>query len=192
MAAPLNRIPPGLLEYFGIKTGEWGPRELAQQLVPVLDLARWYMDASAMQLQCLITGSPWGADTNASAVNVTSTGPENLVVGGQLRVPPGETWLILAAGIAWLQTAIDNDAQFWWQSGDTSSGYQIWPQRNVGYGQAPAPASAGQRQSGIVLTDPFWIPPGHQIAVGLGQVSIGVGGTVSILSAWLRLQRFKI
>lgn len=194
MPTPVNRIPPGLLEYFGVKSGEWGPRELGQQLTPTLDLGRWYMDASALQLQCTVTGSPWAADANATLAPITGTGPVDLTNGTQLIVPPGEAWLVLEAGITWQATASDNEAQFWWASGTTASGFQSWPQRPLGYAQHPAPASfaAGFRQSGVVLTQPFWIPPGMTLAVQVGLVAIGAGGSVSISSAWLRLQRFRI
>ena len=194
MPTPVNRIPPGLLEYFGIKTGEWGPRELGQQLLPTLDLARWYLDSSAQQLQATIGGNPWGADTNATVADVTGTDPVDVTTGGVLRVPQTETWLILEAGVSWQSSASDNDAQFWWVSGNATTGFQAWPQRPMGYAGVPAPASfaAGFRQSAVSLTSPFWVPAGHTIGMQIGLVAIGVGGSVSISSAWLRLQRFRI
>lgn len=192
MPSPLNRIPQGLLEFFGIKSGEWGPRELGQVLAPTIDLSHWYFEPTALNLRCTISGNPWAADQSNQLLNVLSTAPTDLVVAGELRVPAGEVWLVLQSSIGWIPSAIDNEGQFYWTSGHSTSGFQIWPQRNLGYGQVAPPASAVARMQSVVGTRPFWVPPSHVIAMQLAAVSIGAGGTVSISEATLRLQRFRI
>lgn len=47
---PLNLQPRGLLDFFGIKNGQWGPRTLSSELVPVLDLWRHYVATNCIDL----------------------------------------------------------------------------------------------------------------------------------------------
>lgn len=89
MAQPLNIRPPGLLEFFGIKAGEWGPRELSQQLVGVLDLWRMYVQDKGLDFDLTLTipGPQQTAFTDIPLIGTAGPGP---VVPNP--VPPGELY----------------------------------------------------------------------------------------------------
>jgi hypothetical protein len=97
MSSPLNRQPNGLLEFFGIKDGGWGPRTFAQELVPQLDLWRHY-----------VAGNPTDFDGTG-----TFAGP----TGGALLLDVAWTYPITAAG-GLTPTIIPQNELWYW---DTAS-----------------------------------------------------------------------
>lgn len=92
MPSPLNRQPSGLLEFFGIKNGEWGPRELGQVLTPTLDLWRHYVSAFGsddVDGTVTVNGS---TATGGTDVPLTAwTMPNNTY---PVVVPAGEVWYL--------------------------------------------------------------------------------------------------
>jgi len=78
---PLTTRPEGLLDLLGLQNNGAYPQHLAyQQLVPTLDLLRWYLEAQADFINTTVT-------CNASGFHT----------GTDLTVPNGEHWILLAA-----------------------------------------------------------------------------------------------
>jgi hypothetical protein len=79
MPLPINKIPPGLLSYMGIKNGGRNPQWPDDPvLVPVIDLLKWTQ------------ADDFGAFTqNANTAAVATTGAINAV-----SVPAGQVWMI--------------------------------------------------------------------------------------------------
>lgn len=188
MGVPLNKVPPGLLDFFGIKSGEWGPRELGQQLVPTLDLARWYLDPYALEVSVLVTANPFLATLGGLALGLTSTSPVDLVVAGTISVPQTEVWLLLEADVWWaLSGNAGNSGSFSW-----SVGALVPPGTTQGFVDSVAGAA---RWGSWSLDHPFWCLPGSVISlnanglvIAAGSIQIGAG--VPSLPR-LRIARFK-
>jgi hypothetical protein len=190
VATPLNKVPPGLLDFFGIKSGEWGPRELGQQLQPTIDLARWYLDQYAINVVATVVGSPFGnlAPTNVELSPTTPTDISGLVVAGSLRVPQTELWLILQADVSWtLAAQAGGRASAILASGTTlaTTPSFTWPMTTSGHVTSDA-AIAMRGHS--TLRDPFWIQGGDRISCGVQGIVSAAGGCA--LDARLRLMRF--
>lgn len=188
MGVPLNKVPPGLLDFFGIKSGEWGPRELGQQLSPTMDLSRWYLDNYALQVACVVPTSPLVAATNGTAMGISSTTPVDLISAGGFSVPQTEVWLMLEMMVWWNFT---NDAgleaSFFW-----SVGGMPCPGRITGFTTSNA---ANQRWGYWCLAQPMWARPGDVISLNCAGFTRGAAGSVDIQavppSPRLRIARFR-
>lgn len=187
---PLNKIPPGLLDFFGVKSGAWGPRVLGQTLAPVIDLSRWYLDFHALQVRAQLQTTAYAASSNAGALTVTSTTPVDIVSAGVISVPQTEVWLLLEATIVWHFSAhAGSQSRFTWQCAG-----RAFPTRFMGFAGSTALI---QLEGSDALASPQWLLPGealtpytHGVAVGAGgTVSLGVGG---VPEPQLRVARFRI
>lgn len=198
MAVPLNRIPSGLLAYFGIKSGEWGPRELGQQLAPVLDLRDWYMQPDATEVN-FGTGAGLAAiaaTRSGAAFAITATNPVDLAAGsGQVTVPQGELWLMLEADVQWgfsnggAGAVNAYDATF--ISGNPAAGGAgqfTWP---LGQLSGFTAGVAGYDRSGTRSLDhPFWVRGGDRISFYDHGALVGAGSiVVSCHWRFVRLSR---
>lgn len=186
MPSPLNRVPAGLLEFFGIKSGEWGPRELGQTLVPVMDLSRWYLDAASLEVSIsFAAGGIFAADVPVGNIAMTGSAPAvpDLIAAGVITVPQTETWLILECAATLDFTAVAGqygDAQWY------SRGIPM-PMRQAGFQTSDA---ALARRFTATLERPFWSRPGDLIAIASNGIEVGAN-TVA-LQARLRVVRFRI
>lgn len=76
MSGPvIQRVPPGLLGYFGIKNGGMNPTNVSNTLLPQLDMLDWYMMGS-------VSGLSTGGLVNAIGLTTYFT------------VPDGEYWYV--------------------------------------------------------------------------------------------------
>ena len=185
MPSPLNRVPPGLLDFFGIKSGEWGPRELGQTLLPTFELGRWYLDANALEVACsFAAGGILAADAPVGGIAFTATVPPlNLITGGQIVVPQNETWIVLEASTTLDFSAVASqfgDAQWY------SRGLPL-PMRVQGFTTSDA---ALARRYTATLERPFWSRPGDPLAVFSN--GIEVAASTVALQARLRVVRFLV
>lgn len=83
---PLNIQPVGLLEFFGIKNGAWGPRVMRPELAPGVDLLHWYMGIYGLDFDISLTlnGAITGQITDVPFT--TNTGVDiNLIPALQTR-----------------------------------------------------------------------------------------------------------
>lgn len=195
MAVPLNKIPPGLLDFLGIKSGAWGPRELGQVLQPELDLTRWYLDNNALEFGLTPTVAAFAASANFNALTIASTAPPidaSLLAAGVLTVPQTEAWLILEASFFWSFSAhAGSSVDFYWFVGSNIPNGGGFPLPML---SADVTASSATAQlAGVrTLERPIWIRPGQIITPNHSGVIVGAGGTVSLNSMRLRLNRFLI
>jgi len=75
--APINRLPTGLLSFLGTKAMGVNPGSLAGELVPVMDLTKWY-----------VTSTFENVATNANTITTGDSFPTGVVV------PAGEVWYV--------------------------------------------------------------------------------------------------
>lgn len=67
----IQRTPPGLLDYFGIKNGGRNPQSLAEVVAPVLDLDRWYKVSDEEYLTGGIAGHASAGWVSSSPILMT-------------------------------------------------------------------------------------------------------------------------
>jgi hypothetical protein len=91
--APLNTIPRGLLDFFGIKSFGQNPVHLQDRIQPTLDLLLWVAQTNAVYLEVptIVLAT---ANQPGGTVDFPSTQPQNLSVGGRLVVPQNEVWFV--------------------------------------------------------------------------------------------------
>lgn len=185
LTSPLNKIPEGLLDFFGIKSMGQYPQRLGDSVAPTMDLLRWYADQRATEVRWNF--SNFVADFNAANVQIQSTSPVNLsdlVTAGALQVPQGEVWLILEADIFWsFTTAGTCDANY--NSGELNTvGPQPWSMPLQGFTTGVAGVT---RSGGRVLDHPFWVNSGHTIRAAVHGITFAAG--VVSMTGRLRLVR---
>ena len=110
LSAPLGQLPRGLLDFFSIKSmGEY-PQRLGNEVVPTMELFRWYADQAANTgvavFSALGTLSPFTA--NIGTLDWTSgTGAFDFARGaGNTVVPQNELWIVLEAATRWTITDV--------------------------------------------------------------------------------------
>jgi hypothetical protein len=180
--SPLNRVPFGLLDFFGIKSGEWGPRELGQTLAPTIDLTRWYLDQYATELR--FTFANFAVNTPANNLEITATTPIDITTGGILIAPQNETWCVLQADLFWSIGDVGGSIDCHLNSGE-NAGPAAWPMTLLGFQTGAAVLRSGSRS----LDSPYWVLPGQRIRVGLNGAIVGAG-TIS-LTGRLRIARMQ-
>lgn len=158
---PINRIPRGFLDFFGIKGGDAIPRQINGGVAPTFDMFRWYADANSAEFRFVPTGSPFAGNNSSAYLPIAATsGAGDITTGGELVVPQTEIWFVLEGDIFWTTGAdAANSADFTLSSGtDTSSMQRAWPM-STGYGFTTG--SAVSRSGGRVLTSPYILLPGQ-------------------------------
>jgi len=186
VAVPLNRLAYGLLDFFGIKSGEWGPRELSQGLQPTLELGRWYLDQNAQEYRWALAAFN---DQTATNLQITQTFPldiTGLVTAGELIVPATEAWLLLEADVFWTMNAAGGSAHFGYNvGGSNEAGPFRLPMQTMGFTTGIATIL---RSGAASLLHPYWCRPGARIAIACDGV-IGGGAGNSNASGRLRIMR---
>lgn len=177
---PINVPLRGYLDFFGIKNGGVNPRTVGQDLFPMMDLQRWYMESRVLQLFSI--PAALAVNTAADYFEITSTGPVNISNGVSLVVPAGETWLLLpGTRVGCSFAALANQAcEVHLVARDPSSNSSAFlPMRpRDGFGvSSAAVVRAGNR----TLAEPYWMGPGTTLSgyqfgteVGAGSVSLGL------------------
>lgn len=101
---PINRIPQGLLSFFGLKSLGKNPEVLLDELRGVIDLKEWYLRTNAEQIR-------FTQQIVAGGLHPVS---DPHIATGELVVPAGEWWYIHAAtlvlfgqtGVVWAKPGI--------------------------------------------------------------------------------------
>lgn len=166
---PLNRLPRGLLDFFGIKHGEWGPRTLSSQLVPTFDLLRWYLDTNALE----IAADPpaLAVNSGSTGISITNTSPVNLSNGVDLIVPQNEYWIFLEASVQTIfSAAAGQTARTGLRSISSAGQLFLWPMASGGY---DASVAAVQQAGWSYLINPVFVPPGSTIAIQVWGAQVG-------------------
>jgi len=153
---PINRLPDGLLDFLGIRSGGRNPQNLTEQLLPTLDLTRWFKDVQ--QFVDTANLDPLIANTNAGLIPLT-----NLVNAG--LVPQNECWFVLpGTAITWTFAVV---------AGLRIRGNLVI-QRNPGVGSTlldlpcrqwgyDASDAAIIQSGGMTLTEEMWMPPNSRL-----------------------------
>lgn len=182
MGAPLNRIPNGLLNYFGVPSGTVGPRELGELLSPVLELRDWYMNFSAIEVS--LASAAVVVNTAAATLPLTSSTHPELITGGNLVVPNGEYWLIHESNFGWsFQAAAGQAARLWFSFNQFSP-----PQPVVGEVVSNATVAATGNAG---LERPIWMRPGQTISLSHSGILVAAGA-VTPFGGRMRLSRFLV
>lgn len=152
----INRIPRGLLDFFGLKTGGRNPQQLAETIAPVLDLWNLYEQDSIDVFQESV-GVPAGG-----ALGPFDFGGVGIAPG---IVPADEMWhfreysilLVCAAGITDVQVVpeVQVPITFGVAAGARTTITVGDPARYTG-------AAAGVMRLRCFARD-FWLPPGGVI-----------------------------
>ena len=166
MPALIQRIPPGLLSFLGLKSTGQNPNVLADTVVPTLNLEHLYL---AQDLR-------------------VSSATQNVANAGQsisLAVPNGEAWRVL--GIGYSADTLTAPATLKVALKIAPGGavacpvYSSWPPHTVS-------AASDIVQDGIFVPQPFVAPSGTGFTAFLEQ-SLGVGTTnLAVIVLFQRLQ----
>lgn len=188
MPTPLNLVPGGLLDFFGIKAGGWGPRELSQQLQGNLDLWRHYVASNSVDID----------GTIAEVVGPLATGSTDRIVtwnfppGGAVPnpIPPGELWYFdsfTALGVMSATAAMRIDAFGIEFPYPISAQGHIVPSTFV-----PRVTSDAANQTALVISMlyPYWGKPATSVSLHFSGV-IAAGGTFNA-RCWARVVRLRI
>lgn len=190
---PLNRLPKGLLDFFGIKSGAWGPRTLGAQLVPTIELIDWYTEPYAQWFN-VGTAVPAAAAPVGPGPAIEFAGAVSdatMQTGGVCIVPTDETWYMHEFTAGYSFPALEN-GRFSIElltAGNLTSTLNP-PQQEQGLGTMPfatgAPAAGGRYLTSLVRKM-FW-PPGTQFRVQ----SLGVTALTGVIRGVGRVTRFKV
>lgn len=188
---PLNRLPKGLMDFLGIKSGAWGPRILGQQLGPSIELLDWYTE---MYAQWFNVGTAGGhaATTPGTAIEFAgATSDASIVTGGIAQVPADEAWYVHEFHASYSFAALEN-GQFGIQlttAGNLTS--TVSPAQAVlGLGTmafATGAPAAGGRFVTALARKMFWAP-GTQFRVE----SFGATALAGVIRGVGRVSRFKV
>lgn len=145
-APTLNRIPQGLLGFFGIKNGGRYPEQLSTTLVGVADLLQWYAETNRVYFR--------------TGVNVAALGQTTF-----FTVPAGEYWYVLHASFVTSALGAGQTLEAAISFTDAAG------IRNIVVGDMP-----GSRTTGAVFmaqARDFWTGPGDTIGVYTNQLAAG-------------------
>lgn len=184
MGSPLNKVPAGLLDFFGVKSGEWGPREIGQILAPTVELRDWYWNAYSLEVS--FAQAALIANAGAGTIALTTPAPADfdLLSGGNIVVPQTELLLILEANASWaFQAVAGQRCELFWNFNQLSP-----PQPLIGYQTSDATVALSGTRS---LDHPFWVTPGKTISLSHTGLAVAAG-SVQPNFVRLRYLRFRI
>lgn len=189
---PLSRLPKGLLDFLGVKSGQWGPRVFGQQLIPQLDLVDWYTEPYAQWFNVGTAGGHAATGPgNSFEFNGANSDP-SVINQGVAIVPADECWLMHEFAVAYSFAALENAAGFSIElltAGNLTSTLNP-PQLVQGVGVMPfatgAPA-AGGRYITSLARKMFWAP-GTQFRVQ----SLGATALAGVIRGVGRVSRFRV
>ena len=154
---PLNLVPWGLLDFFGIKNGGRFPQTLPESLAPTMELFDWYLQTKA-QLYATV-GTAVAASAGASTKNDVTTVTGGLTISnGQIVVPDNEWWVLARGNIA-----ATPSATFVGSFVIGMDFIQIQREQVVQSTRATFAAAANTRQNVTTFKGPYFIAPGTAI-----------------------------
>jgi hypothetical protein len=182
---PINVLPIGLLDFFGIKNGGRYPQELVDRLQGSFDLTQWYMEAQVENFT-FSRQTFFVASASAGFVPIPVTTPTDLADGTNLFVPSNQLWIVLPGSrilagfsanagqeieVALIHRVNATDQFVWWPT--------TWSGRRT--------SDAGIITNGVAtLTQMVFVPPGAMITgyhygalVPAGDID--VGGTLRLV-----------
>jgi hypothetical protein len=149
--AIVNRIPPGLLSYFGLKTTGRNPAGFADALAPVVEMRDWYLASG-------VTGF-------AALGTVGNTTAQLVALPAPLIVPDGEWWYVHQASAAYVTDNTVAVAQLAYAEVQVTWGGAATATVIRGPTVQTLP-SVGGRYS-LIAPDYRWWPPGTNMRVNI-------------------------
>lgn len=103
---PLNLLPSGLLDFFGIKSMGRYPQYLDPDVKPTFELSEWYGEFAVNTYNLTAAASPIGTQAGGTNAGWSLSAPVALPTsGGQIVVPDGELWLVRRYTVFWIIAA---------------------------------------------------------------------------------------
>lgn len=189
---PLNRLPKGLMDFLGIKSGAWGPRILGQQLGPSIELLDWYTEMYAQWFNVATVGGHAAQAPGALLPFAGATSDPTVINAlGQLMVPADEAWYVHEFAAMYSFPALENGSfnlQLITQGNATST--LVPPQTVMGQGTmafATGAPAAGGRFVTALQRKMFW-QPGTVCSIE----SNGTTALAGVIRGVGRVSRFKV
>jgi len=158
---PINRLPVGLLDFLGIRAGGRNPQNLTEQLLPTLDLLRWYKDAQ--QFLSFVSLAPLVANQNEGILPLT--GLPGLTNG---LVPNNEAWILMpGTGLGWsfdVVAGLRARGQMCIQQNPGAGSGVLIPLPMLPWGYDTSDAAIIQG-GGMTLMTEMWMPPNSRLVV---------------------------
>lgn len=179
--APLNAIPQGLLDFFGIKSMGQNPIDLQQQIIPTLEMIDWYAN---FKDEYAVSATPANIvlPNSSGFFGITSWAPGTI----PSPVPGGELWFVrefVVAATAMAAAVTNLEIAPAYQVG-AFNGVHVLPFSRGG----PTAGNAVLKGQRAACLQPFWLPTGAT----LGYTLLSGEGTSTPFSASLRVVRVKI
>lgn len=186
VTAPLNKLPRGLLDFFGIQSFGQNPMRLDDHLAPVVDLLRWYAQSNAtqtIQVPAITVGAGSG---NGGTFRFPATTPVDFGNGTRSIVPNDEVWFCTEFVTKAVYAVGADLGEFWPALTDFPNG-QTRPQPSSTSSLASGTA-AFQRVFWASMDTPIFIPPGTEFAAYTsGYTSAGA----MLIEAHLKVLRLR-
>lgn len=190
---PINRLPRGLLSFFGIKSAGRNPQVLTEELLPTLDLQNWYDEGAMVEAQVdpiVFNTNPVGGSLIAPvSVSPVGTLPPTLIC------PQNEVWKVkVGSGVRWrfAPNATPGHCRCVLATqlpGPVTPFYRPWPMQE--WGEVDSRAAA-LTEGGAVLFEELWVHPNEQIRILVARIEgIAVGDEVT-LEANLSIVRLRV
>lgn len=183
---PVNRIPNGLLDFLGIKSGGRNPDALSSGLAATLDLLQWYAYTASEDFQVVrTTGIAAGG---ATRFNWEQSIPAGLIVAATLPVPQDQIWIVLEYEVLWQFNAIAGEVFDGAPSYELSAGGSIIPPNTLfGFTSSIAALQQGgaRDQQGAV-----WARPGTLLQFRTAGTQTAT--TINSVQGRLRIVRLQI
>lgn len=157
--APLNKIPGGLLDFFGIKSFGQNPQYLEARVQPTLDMLLWYAQTNATYFE-VPTITLTVANQPGGTLEFPSSQPINYVTGGTLRVPENEVWFVHEFLVKTIYGNSGDFGEFWPAIHEYGSAITRPQPCETSAPQNMVGAAAYTRTAWATMTRPIFVPPG--------------------------------
>lgn len=190
ISPPLNRLAKGLLDFFGIKAGTWGPNQLGQLLTPNIELLDWYTEPYAQTFNVGSAGGHAATNPGNSIEFAGATSDPTVLTAGVLQVPADEIWYVHNFHAQYSFPALENGSflLFLTQAGNLT-GTIVPPQQQLAFSMpfaTGAPAAGGFFYTAL-QRKMFW-QPGTQCHI----VSCGLTALAGVIRGVGLVNRFKV
>jgi hypothetical protein len=156
MSGPIQLIPPGLLDFFSLKSLGVNPGSLIESYQPTIDMLDWAMEAKALDSRF-----EFGGIASLSLAAASSSGAFNFNVNNPV-VPQNEIWRVLQMTVQVSLVAAEFSSLapcFLTPGGGTTAPYLVGQVADRYAGTAAGVLNV------CFADDPFWLPPGSQLGV---------------------------
>lgn len=174
----INRIPGGLLDLLGIRSGGRTPQQLTEQLLPQLMMNELYFMDAMREVAVSVTTIT--VSTNSQYLDLLTAGPS---LGSPVIVPSNEIWLIRrgSTSISWIMT-MGAGTLVSMGLGHTRGAAHFcdWPMVPNGYSSSDA---AITRDGAMSLIEDVWVKPGSRLQLHLMGATVAATEQIGVVGA---------